>query len=439
MFVYLPLEKAFQLNTYITFQFLIIGIVSAIGMIIESSKYSFTLGMVFWFFCFAFMFCGGLTQFATEAFRWDLKPSLKEVEITNYLIFIWIIVFSIARKVNIKIKCGSWKKRSIFEQKLYISNTKILFLTVMLICNGIYTIIVSGWRSLLIREVFSTAGVIGLTNIQSIQMILSTFLRGFSIWTMMIALNNLIRIKNKSNIAIFILATIAIGLNVPPSGVARFVLAAAYGGILIYNCEFLKKGRTLLYILAVGLLIVFPLLNAFRGIYTTSVNMEFIKQSLGNISSNFAKADYDAYTMLVYSVRYVSKYGIRHGQQLWGVLLFFIPSSLWENKPSGSGAMIIEKMASGINPNVSCPIIAEGFINFGIIGIIIFAFLAGYITKRLDLRYWECWENKNSMGKMIYSFLLLYFLFLCRGDLMSTFTYLLGYLFSAILFRRIVK
>ena len=277
------------------------------------------------------------------------------------------------------------------------------------------------------------SGISSKIGASSIRTLVTTLIRGLATWVMMITARNLKYKKNNTNVIMFVFALFVGIINIPPTGVARYVLGAVYGGILIYIFDVLKKGRILLYVLAVGLLFIFPLMNAFRGHYSDVVTWEYIQKSIGNISSNFTKADYDAYSMIVFSIQYVKRVGMSYGGQLLGALLFFIPSGIWQGKPGGSGATIIEYMNTGYDSNVSCPIIAEGYLNFGIIGIILFAVILGYLTRRIDHIFWNDWSNKNCLGNMMYCFLVPFFLFLCRGDLLSTFSYLAGYLVALVI------
>lgn len=426
--IYLPITQAFQNNAGITIQFLLIGLFALIGMIVSTKNTPFSLGMIFWFFCFAFLFCGGLTQFAKNRYLWGLVPSIDELEYANYLILLFMFIFAVGRCITVSFTIGKKKQvNNFWGNNKRISNNTLFPVVVILAVIGIYPVITSGIGVLFNREIFGGIGVGSRTGSSAVRTLITTTIRGFATWTMFLAAQNFKREKTANN-CVFLIVTLLIGmLIVPPLGVARYVFAAVYGGLIIYTFDFLKKGRYLLYALAIGLLILFPLLNAFRGIYTDNVTLDFIKQSLGNISTNFTKADYDAYSMIVFTIQYVKNSGLSLGYQLLGALLFFIPSNLWHGKPGGSGATIIEYMNTGYNSNVSCPIIAEGYINFGIFGVILFALVLGYLTKRLDNSFWCNWEARNCPGKMIYSFLLLFFVFMCRGDLMSTFAYLMGY------------
>jgi hypothetical protein len=44
------------------------------------------------------------------------------------------------------------------------------------------------------------------------------------------------------------------------------------------------------------------------------------------------------------AIKYSEIESITYGRQLVGALLFFVPSSLWPNKPIGSGTLVAENM-----------------------------------------------------------------------------------------------
>lgn len=62
---------------------------------------------------------------------------------------------------------------------------------------------------------------------------------------------------------------------------------------------------------------------------------------------------------------------ITYGNQLLGVLLFWVPRSIWSNKPIGSGAFMAEITNLDFS-NISMNYFAEGYINFGVFGMFLF-------------------------------------------------------------------
>ena len=131
--------------------------------------------------------------------------------------------------------------------------------------------------------------------------------------------------------------------------------------------------------------------------------------------------------MIMNTVNHTSEYGYSFGYQLLGVFLFFIPRSIWTSKPFGSGYTV--RLYQGEKfLNVSSPFIAEGLMNFGMVGVLIMGLVVGRIVKRLDTLYWLRGSSikniDNNYIGILYPFLLSLFFFMNRGDLMSTFSFL---------------
>lgn len=427
--VCLPIKEAIAKNAFIATQFFAIALISTLGMINSTREKPFSLRMVFWFFCFAFMFCAGITQFAKNAFRWEFVARESEVIVANRYVLIFMIVFALSDMIRLKPKKKPKFKVEALKAILRKRRGLMPPLLVTLLVLGFIPVLQSGVSILFIRSRFEQASITSYIGNGSLGMIAGAILRATVLCVSLLSIHDFSQKKRLSTFLVCMVSMLICFLHLPPLGIPRYTMAYVYGGIFLYVSKFLKKKRILLCILFFGLLVVFPAMNAFRGLYTEKVTWSFIKESMGNVSDNFATADYDAYTMLVYTVRYTQEYGITWGRQLLGVILFFIPRSLWPNKPGGSGATIIEQMApSYINPNVSCPIIGEGIMNFGFLGIIVFAIALSKLLSRVDDAYWSTWRHLDCFGKMIYPVLVLFALFMFRGDLMSSFSYLFGML-----------
>ena len=93
--VCLPIKEAIAKNAFIATQFLVTALISTIGMLNSTRKNPFSIRMVFWFFCFAFMFCAGITQFAKNAFRWEFVVQENEVITANFYVLLFMIVFQL--------------------------------------------------------------------------------------------------------------------------------------------------------------------------------------------------------------------------------------------------------------------------------------------------------------------------------------------------------
>lgn len=124
---------------------------------------------------------------------------------------------------------------------------------------------------------------------------------------------------------------------------------------------------------------------------------------------------------------------ITWGKQLLGVFLFWIPRAVWPTKPVGSGHHLANEL-NLIYSNISCNYFAEGYINFGYIGIFLFILILALITAKMDKAYWIMGLNlEKNLFHIIYYVMLGFSFFIMRGDLMSSFAYLVGSVFAILI------
>ncbi len=208
----------------------------------------------------------------------------------------------------------------------------------------------------------------------------------------------------------------------------------AFGTILLF-LSFLFFGKKLFTIhshnITIATLLIFLILfpyPAFKIITHYSHSIGEIKTEkiveLLNVSSNFQSLDFDAWSNAMGTIDYVSENGPLYGKQLLGTMLFFIPRQFWPSKPEGTGGVVadhlIGKYAMWFR-NISNPLPSEAFIDFGIIGVIIYGFFYGILSnslvlkkKVLDFEYVKVAYFSSSV------------FFLLRGDLISSFSYILA-------------
>lgn len=201
-----------------------------------------------------------------------------------------------------------------------------------------------------------------------------------------------------------------------PTSVPRFQAAALYIPLVLLMTS-LWNYRYSMAITTVGaLLVIFPFLDKFRRFdpetFTLEIDYEFLLHGHFDAYQNFS--------------RVVDSSMITYGQQLIGVFLFFVPRSLWEGKPFGSGysMAIVENLSL---KNISMPYIAEGYVNFGVAGVIIFMLFIGILLGYLDKVAWSLSRSEPNHGFLGYYFLLFGMVFfIMRGDLLSSFAYTAG-------------
>ena len=198
-----------------------------------------------------------------------------------------------------------------------------------------------------------------------------------------------------------------------PTALARLQVPTYYFPILLYLFPSMIRGNRLVIVLLMGFIFVFPFLENFRNYsgdkeFILSIDYQFLLSGHMDAFQNFA--------------RMVSIDFVTYGAQLLGVLLFFVPRSIWPDKPVGTGYQMAENIGYSFN-NVSATWYAEGWANFGLMGAMMFAVSIGYLMAKLDKMFWI---RRNRFFSVIYLYLLGYMFFIMRGDLLSAFSYLVG-------------
>ena len=64
-------------------------------------------------------------------------------------------------------------------------------------------------------------------------------------------------------------------------------------------------------------------------------------------------------------------------------MLFFVPRNYWLDKPVGSGYEMANHLNYTFN-NISMPFLGEGYVNFGVFGVTIFAMMLGVFMGLVD-------------------------------------------------------
>ena len=228
--------------------------------------------------------------------------------------------------------------------------------------------------------------------------------------------------RGKNNITIALLFILAI-IFVSPTALPRFQIAALYMPICIMLFSgFMVGVFRMPIILIVILLFVFPFLDKFRYFNpdTFDLSLDFTFLGAGH---------FDSYQNFVHAV---SIDYITFGYQLLGPLGFFVSRDLWPDKPIGSGSQMA--INTGLNfTNISMPYIGEGFVNYGLLGVVLFMGFLGVLLSSLDKTYWVLRNSKNSSIYIPFYYTILGMVFfLMRGDLLSSFAYTVGILISFI-------
>lgn len=400
-------------------------------------KHPYSLELMFWVFMFYFMFFAPLVQYTRHSFPWA-RPADTEVWEANVLLFIFSICFILGTKLYKPSK----KKTSYRDLGRFITEpieSSTSFSVILLMISGF--ILLLALRRKGISGLFvgrnEDVGLYEGTN-GSISMLVTSssiaFLTFATAYSFSLA-------KCQRGLQRYILPVfqfLCLLLSYFPTSIPRYSVACIYIGLLLIVMDRFDRGSHFYWFFTVALVFLFPLMNLFRYSSLSEANIStFLEGFFKRFFRSYTEGHYDAFSMLCQSIKYVKLYGFSYGYQLLGSVLFFVPRTFWPDKPIGSGATIMETFRKDFT-NVSCPFMGEAYINFGYIGVVLFALAAGYWTTRLDANYWQDRE-KGEGRSSIYLFLLSLFFFMLRGDLLSSWAYMMSFVAVAFVLRMIYR
>lgn len=158
----------------------------------------------------------------------------------------------------------------------------------------------------------------------------------------------------------------------------------------------------------------------------------------GSITTVFNTLNYDAFANIMATIDYVSAYGLSYGDHLASTLLFFVPRSIWEDKPINTGIFIGDYLIDEygfIFNNLSNPVVSEGYINFGIVGVILFAIILAFFFVKFI--YWL--KSENYLFKIMAFYFAIHLIYFLRGDLANGFSFYIGALIGVIVIPKMIE
>jgi len=373
----------------------------------------------------------------------DFAYSDSSVVIANILILIFNLVFILSYLFFKENKLDSNEEQS-FEPN-FKHNTPLVILALLVIC---FFITLLNYEYLL-NDISNSVYVIKDKSTSSL-LLKKKFLFFIRLAGIVIALKYL-QTRNKINrntvFILFFLITFLILLVFFKNTFTekRNTLGPIYISLIyLFFPKLLNSNAKFFLFMFLAMVVVFPLSSTLTHI-DASLEQIFAEPKLiydsflrfGSISGAFESLHYDAFANIMATVEYVKLYGLSWGFQLLGVCLFFIPRSLWTTKPLSTGELIGNYLFDTTPrnfTNLSNPVVSEGFINFGLIGIVALAiFLAFFMIKFI------VWLKTNDCLKQFIAFYFaVHLMFLLRGDLTNGFSYFIGPLVSILLLPKLL-
>lgn len=410
-------------NTSIIFTYLFNGCIWLFLLIREVKKRAYSLIMMQWLFCIFFFSLAPLVQYIVGYFPWINTRSDEILIRANLLLTVWTIA------VQLGIYLGKYRKRHYgrYIYRPWTSFSKLLpILTFFCFLNLIFRIITIGPTNMLFRETNKSMQI--ASNGSLSLFILNTIQALFYFTTAM----SLVKYRQHHKTIIWALLNCTFLLfSYFPTGMARFVVAVLYlGAILTYFTNF-RKNRSFILLFIAAFIIILPFFSAFRTIGNSFNLVLILRNVLLNLIENWLKFDYDAYTLFTLTLEYVDEFDVGKGIHILSDLLFWVPRSLWSGK-AYSGSYEIAHTRH-LFDNLSFPFPALGYMDGGFLGLFLLGIVVGIIMKKFDDSYWERLDMYGTTFRpidVLYPAVLIYWFFMCRGDIFYILSYLSSYLFA---------
>lgn len=136
-----------------------------------------------------------------------------------------------------------------------------------------------------------------------------------------------------------------------------------------------------------GMVLIFPAIVIFTHNHSQTLGGVTLSEISSQIADHYYSINYDSWANIYTSIEIVQVHGMQWGHQLLGSLLFFVPSAVWSTKPLASGIFLADYLIANYSmwfTNLSAPLIAEGYLDFGVVGVVAYAGVAAWVVTGLN-------------------------------------------------------
>jgi hypothetical protein len=227
-------------------------------------------------------------------------------------------------------------------------------------------------------------------------LVMNRFLLFLPSATLLILLHETVRSGRKllfSRVCVLLLLFLLVVATVNPYTEKRNALGPMYLGLLLVLFQnWFATGTRRLLLLVGSMVLIFPAITIFTHNKQQAVADVSFSQFSDQIADHYFSVNYDSWANIYTAVEIVKVHGMQWGHQLLGSLLFFVPSSIWSSKPLATGIFLADYLISNYSmwfTNLSAPLAAEGYLDFGPAGVVLYAcILALFVSflNRLALR-----------------------------------------------------
>lgn len=224
------------------------------------------------------------------------------------------------------------------------------------------------------------------------------------------------------------LVPVIVLLNYPVS-LSRYWTAAVYIGLFAVTVPFGWLGsRRFDLAVILGICVIFPLMYDLKFVDVDTFLATGVSSFFESYEEVFNSMDFDAFTMLCRIILYVEDAGLSFGRQLVSVIFFFVPRAALPIKGRPTGSMVATAQGSSFT-NLSAPIMGEGYVDFGWLGVIVYAVVVAVAIRSIDRAIFEDAQGvgANTYRFLVGAFMLGFTIFLMRGALQPVFLRIMGF------------
>lgn len=393
--------------------------------------------MIFWGYSYGFLGLAPLTQLR-ESLWPDTVPRV-DVTYTGAAALIAIVgcgaFLAGAGLDNVTSlgRCWQAAKRTpdVVKQVFTINYSRTVLLCVFAILVNIYFLSHVGWlQFLLSREEATTAA----TEAWPSAIHLDVMVGACSAMALLVAFIALMRFRNeakrarmwgenvsptvmRSSMALIIIIGLLLANTMNPLSNARqfagtAILAGATAfGLFTTRHRFRAAGCGFL----AGMFVIFPLADAFR--FSGEAELKATNPIQALLSN-----DFDSFAEMMNGYLVGARDGIVPGRQLSGVLLFWVPRTMWTHKPVDTAQYIADGRGYSFT-NLSSPLWIEFYLNGSWVLLAVGMFALGFGLHRWDTRLdaqFDVYRMPGLLGCILPFFLMI----VLRGPLLQSATYL---------------
>lgn len=131
-----------------------------------------------------------------------------------------------------------------------------------------------------------------------------------------------------------------------------------------------------------------------------------------------SNGDFDGFQSTLNVIQYTMGNFFTLGKQLLGAVLVFVPRSIWSGKPYPTGQVAAEFVGYDFT-NISSPIVAELYMDFGFIGVTLLSMMLGVVVRKIDSFSIAAKQFNNHKIIILSAIIFSFFLILLRGPLIA--------------------